>query len=65
MQKVFTIEGSDGKLAKTIVENSKDKSRGILVLNSLQSVTDKNVEEGLSYLSVMEENLEQLKQALQ
>ena len=61
---IMTIEGSDGKIAKTIIENTADKDRKILTMDSMQSVTAKDVEEGTNYLSVMESNLEVLKEAL-
>lgn len=57
---VMTIEGSDGRIAKTIIENSKDKNRDILTLNSMQGSMDKNT----SYLDVMKDNLNVLKEAL-
>ena len=46
------------------MENSAARNAGILTINSLQSVTAKGVEEGITYLGVMEENLEVLKTAL-
>lgn len=58
---VFTIENSDGELARTIIENTKNKDQQVLVLNSLQSVTD---HESASYLGLMRENLETLRKAL-
>lgn len=61
---VLIIENSDEKLAKTIIQNSKSKNQQILVINSLQSVTAKDIKNGVTYLSVMKDNLEILKQAL-
>ena len=61
---VLIIENSNDKLAKTIIQNSADKNQKILVINSLQSVTDKDIKNGVTYLSVMQDNLEILKQAL-
>lgn len=54
---VFIIEGSNEKTAKAVIEHTKSKTQEILVLNSLQSVTKKDIKNGLSYYSVMEENL--------
>lgn len=65
LEKIFVIEKSDQKIAKTIVENTTQKNQEILVLNSLQSVTGKDVEAGATYLGIMEENLQVLKQAIQ
>ena len=61
---IMTIEGSDQKIAKTIIENTADKDQKILTMDSMQSVTAKDVEAGADYLSVMESNLEVLKEAL-
>ena len=60
---VLTIEGDDTKIANTICENTKDEKK-ILTLNSMQSVTSKDAENGITYLSVMEDNLSVLKEAL-
>lgn len=61
---VLTIENSDKKIARTIVENTKSKNAKILELDSLQSVTGKDIKNGKTYLSIMEENLKVLKAAL-
>ena len=61
---VMTIESSDGKIAKTIIENTAKKNAEILVLDSMQSIVDEDVKNGASYLTVMQNNLEVLKKAL-
>ncbi|MBO7340655.1 MAG: zinc ABC transporter substrate-binding protein [Lachnospiraceae bacterium] len=61
---ILTIEGANHKIAQTVKENTKAQDQKILVLNSLQSTTSKDVQNGVSYLSVMEENLSVLKEAL-
>ena len=61
---ILVLEGGETRLAETIVENSAAKNAQVLSLNSLQSVTAKGVEEGITYLGVMESNLEVLKTAL-
>lgn len=55
----LTIDGGDGSIARTVVENTKSGA-DILTLDSMQSAR----EDGDTYLSVMEENLNVLKQAL-
>lgn len=65
LKNVMTIEKSDQKIAKTIIENTKDKNQSILTLDSMQSTTSDDVKNGTTYLSVMEKNLEILKEALQ
>ena len=65
LKNVMTIEKSDQKIAKTIIENTKDKNQNILTLDSMQSTTSDDVANGTTYLSVMENNLNVLKEALQ
>ena len=60
---VMTLEGSDGKLAQTIVSTAKSDA-DILCLDSMQSITKKDVQEGAKYLAIMEKNLQVLEQAL-
>lgn len=61
---VFTIENSDQKIAKTIIETSNAKDTSILTLDSMQSTTSEDVANGATYLSTMENNLEVLKQGI-
>ena len=62
---VMTIEKSDQKIANTIIQNTKDKNQQILTLDSMQSTTSDDIANGTTYLSVMQNNLTVLKQALQ
>lgn len=64
LKHILVIESSDKKIAETIISNTAEKNQDILVLDSLQSATSKDVENGTTYLSIMEQNLEVLKQAL-
>lgn len=61
---VLTIEGAQHKIAETIVQNTADQNQSILTLDSMQSTTSTDVANGTTYLSVMESNLDVLKQAL-
>ncbi len=61
---VCVLESSDQSIAKTIINNTKSKNQKILVMDSMQSVTSKDVANGAKYLSIMEENLKELKEAL-
>ena len=62
---VLTIDGSDRRIAETIISATKEKNQQILTLDSMQSATGKDAETGSDYLSIMRSNLEVLKQALQ
>ena len=62
---IFTIDGSNGKIARAILDASKkSKEAQVLTLNSMQSVTDAQMQSGVDYLSIMQENLEVLKKAI-
>ncbi len=62
---VLTIEGSDRRMAETIVRSTISQDQEILTLDSMQATTGSDASDGISYLSVMEKNLEVLKIALQ
>lgn len=64
LSKVFVIENSDKKLARTIVENTKDKNQDILELNSLQTASSSDAQKGITYLELMKNNLEVLQKGL-
>lgn len=55
---VAVTENTDGKTAKAVIENSKDKGRSTVVLDSMQSVNTKDIESGVNYIEIMEKNLE-------
>ena len=61
---VLTLENSDAEIAETIVKTSGREDVKILALDSLQSVTSKDIKDGATYLSLMKDNLEVLKTAL-
>lgn len=64
LKSVLVIENSDQKIAKKIVETTKDKNQNIVVLNSMQSITNEDIANGATYLSIMESNLKALASAL-
>ena len=62
---ILQIESADGEIAGTIKETTKAKNQTILTLDSMQSTTAADIQNGASYLTIMEKNLEVLKDALQ
>lgn len=64
---VLTLENEQdsfaGSLAQTIINNAGVTAQ-VLSLNSMQSVTRAQITEGMTYYSVMEENLEILRKAM-
>ena len=61
---VVKIEGGNERIAQTVINNTKSHNQKIIVLDSLQSTTARQVAEGTSYLTVMENNLNALIEAL-
>lgn len=61
---VLTIEGKNHKLAETIVQSTAGKNQKVLTMDSMQSTTSEDAANGATYLSVMEQNLSVLKEAL-
>ena len=61
---VLTIENPKTRMPETIVASSQAKNQKILAMNSMQSVTAQEVKAGADYLSIMEENLSVLREAL-
>ena len=64
LKTVMVTESSDKSIAGTIIGNTAARNQRILVLDSMQSVTAGDVQNGTTYLSVMENNLNVLKDAL-
>ena len=61
---ILKTESGDGRLAETIRQTAKAQDLTILTMDSLQSVTKAREAEGVTYLAVMQANLEVLKEAL-
>ncbi len=61
---VLTIERPVQKIAETVAAASDHKDAKILTMDSLQSTTAQQIADGVTYLSVMETNLDVLKDAL-
>jgi len=64
LNSVLKIESGDGKIARTIVQNTKKKNARVLTMDSIQSTTAKQAATGTTYLKIMEDNLAVLAEAL-
>ena len=62
---VLVIENSDTKLAQTIIDSSSKKDVQIMTLDSIQSVNRNDIDAGVSYLEIMENNLQVLQTVLE
>ncbi len=58
---VLTIDGSDGSIAKSVCEATGAKSA---MLDSCQSVSAQDIQNGTSYINIMKSNLNVLREAL-
>ena len=62
---IFIIENGNDKIAKAVLAASKKSQNAqILTINSMQSITEEQINNGINYLSLMRANLENLKKAL-
>ncbi len=64
LKNIFIIDNSTNNIAQAIIGNSKQKDTATLSLNSLQTVTAKELAAGISYIKVMQDNLQKLHQGL-
>lgn len=58
---VFKVDFSNGKIAETVTENTGAK---ILALNSCHTISAKDFENGMTYIDLMRENLNNIGEAL-
>ena len=61
---ILKIESSDGAIANTVKNATQNKNQSILTMDSIQSATTKEYQEGRNYFSIMEKNLDVLKEAV-
>ena len=62
---VLTIEHPKTRIAETVVQATAAKDQKILAMDSMQGTTARDIQDGVTYLSVMEGNLAVLRQALE
>ena len=61
LKNIIILENSDSEIANTVKNSTQAKNQQILVLNSIQSTT---LKDNITYLQLMTNNLQVLKQAL-
>ena len=61
---VIVLDNGLAELGQTIINNSGNSECEILTINAMESITGEDIENGVTYLTIMEENLEILKTAL-
>ena len=61
---LLIIDGSDGSVAEGVISCAQNKNMQILTLNSMQSISKKDMQEGATYLSIFEANVAIIEMAL-
>ena len=61
---IFKSESSDGSIANTVKNATQNKNQTILTMDSIQSASTKEYKAGRNYLSIMEQNLTVLIEAV-
>lgn len=61
---VLTIENGTPNIAQTLVQNTQEKNQTILSLHSMQGISKTQIDEGVTYLSLMQHNFDVLSTAL-
>ncbi len=64
LHSIIVLEGSNEKIAHTIINTTRDHNQKIVILDSLQSVSADDIESGKNYFNTMERNLTCLQEAL-
>ncbi|MBR3305580.1 MAG: zinc ABC transporter substrate-binding protein [Christensenellaceae bacterium] len=64
LDSVIVLEGSDGRIAETVIRDSGKEGVSILRIDSMQSVDSKDIAGGADYLTIMEHDLDVIKKAL-
>ena len=61
---VLVLENSDQKMAQTVIKSTAKKDQAVLVVDSLQSTTQEEIDAGKTYIDAMEKNLSVIVEAL-
>jgi zinc transport system substrate-binding protein len=61
---IMVTESPIAGIAETIISNTKNQDQQILSLNGMKGITSSDIQNGVTYFSIMEENLEVLREAL-
>ena len=61
---ILILDGGDGRIARTIADTADAEDIQILQIDSMQSTTSVDIANGATYLSIMQDNLDVLTEAL-
>ena len=62
---IAVTENSSGKTAQAVIDNTTDKNQQTVVIDSMQSVSLKDIENGATYIGIMKQNFEAIKKLLE
>lgn len=62
---IMNIDGTGHEIAETIISNSDDTDKEVLSMSSMENISMQAVDKGLTYISIMEDNLEVLLKELE
>lgn len=65
LRALLILEDSSDSIAESVLSASKKKDAAVLTVNSMQSISRADIEAGVRYFSIMEENLSVFLQAMQ
>ena len=61
---VIKIDGSDSSVPQAVIDATENKNQKILTINSMQTISSNDINSGCTYLSIMQQNYQILKEAL-
>ena len=61
---IIELEGSTLGLAQTIIDSSASGGQEIIYLNSMEFISDEDIQNGVTYVDIMQSNLDALQIAL-
>lgn len=64
LEKIIVVEGVAHKIAETVISATANQNQTILSVNAMETITSADIANGVTYISVMQENLEVFKDAL-
>lgn len=62
---IAVTENTSGKTAQAVIDNTKDKNQQTVVIDSMQSVSLKDIENGATYIGIMKQNFEAMEKLLE
>ncbi len=64
LEYVAVTENNTGKTVKAVISNTINKNQQTVIIDSMQTVSEKDIENGVTYIGIMEKNLEAVKKLL-